>query len=311
MQTCRKILEGFHFPMAFTGEEMASLCEQAAGLESVQAGEVLIREGDIDRDLWLLLEGRFHVIKRVRPDLPLGVLQAGSFCGEIAWFTGQSRTASVVAAEAGRALRFRFDALDTLEPDLLFKIYHNLLADLMGRLRTMNQLLFRLAQLERGHFGSAMSTSPIGYIPGTRLMEQLTPEEQRVLRELQPGAEKVRAGEFLFRAGRRYDTFFLLFKGCVVATLNEDPGLMLIHLGPDRVLGMDAFFRDGVQGANLIAAENCEGLRISLHDFETLDRRFRLKFYWQMAENLINRLQPLNIVQIKLEHMEGRMWFGG
>lgn len=311
MNHCQLILEALHFPQEFTDRERAVLCSDRMGVRRVETGEVLIREGDTDRDMWLLLQGAFQVVKRTQPNLPLGVLHSGSFCGEIAWFTGQPRTASVIASEPGLVLRFDFEQSHGYPPELLLKIYHNLLADVIGRKAILHDTLFRLASLERDRFDGEIASSPVGYLPGIPLLAAFTPEEQRLLRTLKPGPESIPAGGVLYREGSCYDHFFILLKGSVKVTLQRDPALVLVNMGPERLLGLDSFFKDGLHQANLVAVEACEGVRISLAELQALEPLFRLKFYWGMALTLVNRLSPLNIARIKLEHMEGKMWFGG
>ncbi|MBF0614460.1 MAG: cyclic nucleotide-binding domain-containing protein [Magnetococcales bacterium] len=310
MSNCQLILEALAFPQPFSEQESALLCA-GQGVQRMEAGDVLIREGARDRDMWLVVQGGCHVVKRMQPNLPLGTLGPGSFCGEIAWFTGHARTASVVAFEPGLALRLSFDDIDNYPAGLMLKIYHNVLADVINRKEVLHDTLFRLASLERERYGGGVTGSPVGFLRGFSMFEGLTPEEAGVLRALPPGVEFIRPGGYLFREGERYDTMFLLLKGSVKVTVLRDPALALVNLGAERLLGLDSLFRDGVHGANHVAVETCEGIRIGLAEFLALDPVFRLKLYWRMALTLINRLAPINVARIKLEHMEGKMWFGG
>ncbi|MBF0271254.1 MAG: cyclic nucleotide-binding domain-containing protein [Magnetococcales bacterium] len=308
---CQLILEALHFSQEFTEAERAVLCSDRMGVRRVNPGDVLIREGERDRDMWLLLQGVFHVLKQTQPDRPLGILRDGSFCGEIAWFTGQPRTASVVAAEPGLALRLNFEESQHYPPELLIKFYHNVLADVMGRKTILHETLFKLASLEQECSGGMGFCSPVGDLQGFAFFEGFTPQEEQTLRGLKPGLETIAPGGFIHRAGEHYDSFFLLLKGSVMVTLRQDPELVLVTLGSERMLGLDSFFKDGRHEANHVAMENCQGLRIGLDAFRGLDPLFRLKIYWRMALTLVNRLAPLNLARIKLEHMEGKMWFGG
>ncbi|MBF0294508.1 MAG: cyclic nucleotide-binding domain-containing protein [Magnetococcales bacterium] len=300
----------YPFSRPFGREEQAVLLADPENLRAVQPGEVLIREGEHDRDMWLLLAGRYMVIKQVQPHFPLGTLQAGSFCGEIAWFTGQARTASIIATEPGLALRLSFARRGELAETLLVKVYHNVLADVSKRKVYMNQILFRLAELERVHYGASPMSSPVGYIKGGSFFDGFTPEQERLLRTLPPGMDRLRPGDRVFSQGERGDAVFILLRGSVMVAMREAPDMPLIHLGPERVVGMDALFGHAHDN-HCIATETCEGLRISLEALEALDAKCRVSFYGQVAISLINRLASLNLARIKLEHMEGKMWFGG
>ncbi|MBF0627541.1 MAG: cyclic nucleotide-binding domain-containing protein [Magnetococcales bacterium] len=311
MSNCQLILEALHFHWEFTDEERAILCSDRMGIKSIDTGDVLIAEGATDRDMWLILQGKYNVIKRMQPKLPLGELGSGSFCGEIAWFTGQARTASIIASEPGLAMRLSHDESGSYPPALLLKIYHNVLADVINRKETLHETLFKLASLERAQFGGGHSISPVGFLRGFSFFEGLTTEEQHILRSMKPGRETIRPGGLIFREGAHYDNLFILLKGSVMVTLQRDPSLVLVNLGSERLLGLDSLFKQGIHSANHVAVESCEGLRISLAEFHALDPAFQLKLYWRMAVTLINRLAPINVARIKLEHMEGKMWFGG
>ncbi len=311
MNSCQQALKALRLPLEFTQQEIELLCNHPHGMKQVEAGEILIEEGANDRDIWLLVQGQFQVVKKIHPTLPLGILRAGSFCGEIAWFTGQVRTASVIAMEPGLALRFSFQAIKTYEMDLLLKLYHNTLVNLMGRLEMMNQLLFKLAGLESKQFGGSVGSSPVGYLQGLSFFADFTSEEEHIVRKLQPVLTYIAPGQFIFKAGQKYDFLFVLLKGSVKVSLNEDLALVLLLLGSERVLGLNGFFQHEVQTTNMVAMEPCVGLRVSIDQFNSLSAALKLKFYWQFALNLINRLAPFNIAKIKLEHMEGNVWFGG
>ncbi|RME22172.1 MAG: cyclic nucleotide-binding domain-containing protein [Deltaproteobacteria bacterium] len=63
-----------------------------------EAGEVIIREGDDSRELYIMQEGQAKVIMDTpKGKLLLDRLSRGSFFGEVALMTGKPRTATVVA----------------------------------------------------------------------------------------------------------------------------------------------------------------------------------------------------------------------
>lgn len=310
MSHCQLILEALHFSREFTTEERALLCSDMV-VRRIEPGDLLITEGARDRGMWLVLQGECHVVKRTQPNLPLGLLGPGSFCGEIAWFTGQARTASVVATQPGLALQLSFEGMHDYPPSLLIKIYHNLLADVINRKEILHDTLYRLARLERDQFAGGSLGSPVGFLRGFSVFEGLTREEEETLRALPPGVEFIRPGGYVFREGESYDTLFMLLKGSVKVTVQRDPALVLVNLGAERLLGLDSLFRNGLHSANHVAVETCEGVRIGLAGLHALDPALQLKLYWRMAVTLINRLAPINVARIKLEHMEGKMWFGG
>ncbi|HZC70948.1 MAG TPA: cyclic nucleotide-binding domain-containing protein [Jatrophihabitans sp.] len=105
-----------------------------------RAGEVVIDEGDTSRDLFIVLSGEASASVRVgrqgarRAGQPM---RAGAVFGEIAFFAGGRRTASVVAGQDTELLRLRFDEFHMLaaqDPHLAQRIVFDLGRVLAGRL---------------------------------------------------------------------------------------------------------------------------------------------------------------------------------
>ncbi len=74
-------------------------------LTPVRAGEVIVREGDGGRALYLVKQGRFAVdMGGPAGGVRLGELGPGAFFGEVALLAGTPRTATVTALEEGELL---------------------------------------------------------------------------------------------------------------------------------------------------------------------------------------------------------------
>jgi CRP-like cAMP-binding protein len=80
--------------------------------QSFEAGDVIVREGEIGDDLFLIESGNADVQVASGRDVPIHVatLGPGDFFGEIALLTGAERMADVVAATAMGVLRLTKDA---------------------------------------------------------------------------------------------------------------------------------------------------------------------------------------------------------
>jgi len=106
--------------------------------QRVHRGEILIAAASSADEMYLVHTGRFRV---ERDGTDLAEIGAGSVIGEIAFFTGQPRTADVIAARDSIVLRITradYDALCRENPELAASIA----AELAGRLaRTSARVL--------------------------------------------------------------------------------------------------------------------------------------------------------------------------
>lgn len=103
-----------------------------------RAREVLVRTGEPDRSLYILLSGRLEAVvgEGVRARrTPIG---EGALFGEIAFFDGRPRSADVRALTEGEVLRLgveQFSALAARHPDVARDVLFDLGRLLASRLR--------------------------------------------------------------------------------------------------------------------------------------------------------------------------------
>ncbi|MEM8743449.1 MAG: patatin-like phospholipase family protein [Pseudomonadota bacterium] len=104
--------------------EQLSELEARFDLVTVDGGEVLVREGEASDTLFLVVSGRFVVTVAGKSD-PIAEVGTGKSIGEIGFFSGFARTATVTAARDSLVLRLRrkdFDALCEHSPEIWPKI---------------------------------------------------------------------------------------------------------------------------------------------------------------------------------------------
>lgn len=98
-------------------------------MESVPQGGRVIKEGDIARDMFVIVEGTLEVwVERDGERKTLSTLSRGAVLGETGYF-GQRRTANVDAVTPARMLRFDSQDLERLRvrfPKIAATIYRNL-----------------------------------------------------------------------------------------------------------------------------------------------------------------------------------------
>lgn len=112
-------------------------------------GETLIRQGDEDNDMFLLVEGAVNVLVSVdAKELLVAPMQAGDYFGEMSLLTGEPRTATIRAATGGAAYRISREAIAPLiESD------HELMGQLSRNLaeRNLSRQAKAAATLEGSH----------------------------------------------------------------------------------------------------------------------------------------------------------------
>jgi ATP/ADP translocase len=105
-------LRGLPLFSALTARQLANLA-RVVREEAVPAGSVIVREGDCDDRLFLIVEGAIEILLGERLLAKMG---PGDFFGEIALFEGTPRTADAVARTRVRLLQLeRTDLLSLIE----------------------------------------------------------------------------------------------------------------------------------------------------------------------------------------------------
>lgn len=124
----------------FSEEEMKSV-ESRLLPETYKSGDVIIREGDRDRDLFMLVRGTVSVkvkLQSNRRERRLNSINAGVTFGEIALLDNKPRSASVVVEGDAMIYRLPYDNfldLQLSEPNVANKLILNMALNLSTRLR--------------------------------------------------------------------------------------------------------------------------------------------------------------------------------
>lgn len=116
--------------------------------EDFRPGEELIRIGDVDDSVYIIVDGEAQVViaralgrKRV-----MAVLKKGAIFGEMSFFERKPRSASVLATTSGRALKITrqdFERLLKDEPDLGMRLLFDFGRVLSMRNRALNDVVLR------------------------------------------------------------------------------------------------------------------------------------------------------------------------
>lgn len=115
-------------------------------MQSYQKGDWITREGDDEKDIYLVMQGRAEVIKEIPEQKSfqvLGVLKSEEWAGEMAYFENKKRSASLRALEPSKILIFSIEKFHALaNTELLYsKIESHFIQRMSQRLREANQNL--------------------------------------------------------------------------------------------------------------------------------------------------------------------------
>jgi CRP-like cAMP-binding protein len=112
-----------------------------------RAGDVIVRAGDMARELFLLTEGRLVGVlhdERAGVDREVRVIEAPSVVGEVAFLDGHGRLLTMRAQTDGEVRRLSWDgfkALSVRRPELTQEIALDLGRIVAGRLRGATELI--------------------------------------------------------------------------------------------------------------------------------------------------------------------------
>ena len=114
-----------------------------------EAGDVVIRAGELDRSLSIVVSGALELFLPGADDRPFLTMVENSVVGEMAFLDGRPRSATLRARTAGELLRLSFDSFEMLSarfPKLGRAILLDLGRILARRLEHMNEEFARLTR---------------------------------------------------------------------------------------------------------------------------------------------------------------------
>lgn len=111
-------------------------------IEHVEAGEIIIKKGDIGDILYIIVEGKVAIKEK---NQVLTQLTAREIFGELAVLSPEARTASVVATERCVLLKlWRHHLLDILARDINLSM--GIIQELCRRIQAMSHQIHKLTQ---------------------------------------------------------------------------------------------------------------------------------------------------------------------
>jgi CRP/FNR family transcriptional regulator, cyclic AMP receptor protein len=132
------LMKEISFFKPFTLNEKKTMASIDSHIVEYKKGEHVIRQGEKDSTIFVLLKGSLAITKDEVPDAELNSLNVGAMFGEVPLITGKSRSTNVIAKKKVVVLKMDSYLLKTLDPAILNKFKDHLLKILIGRLDEMN-----------------------------------------------------------------------------------------------------------------------------------------------------------------------------
>jgi predicted acylesterase/phospholipase RssA/CRP-like cAMP-binding protein len=220
--------------------------------------EVLVRQGEDAKSLFILLAGRLSVVLKDQNDSEQVVadLQPGSIVGEIALVVGGKRSATVIGSEASTMGVLSANALNRLM-NRYPEVVSNIMSIASRRLRE-GQLALHLVRLYEG-FDAAS------------------------IKEFQNAIEwiSLSAGEILFRRGQPADAAYIVVSGRlrVMAETGFEEYPIYHDVAPGEIVGDLPMVLEETYSATMTAVRETEIARIPRAVFELwIDRHPRMMY---------------------------------
>jgi len=108
-------------------DEQCSVLSEFVTLRDLRDGEVLVREGDPDNHLYVIVKGLLSVVKNAgkAEELTFFTISAGDFADELSFMDGTQHYASLIALGDTRVLGLEREALESLlkrHPEVVYRV---------------------------------------------------------------------------------------------------------------------------------------------------------------------------------------------
>lgn len=248
--------------------------------EAFRHAQVLLREGQDDRDVLVVLAGRLHACRATPAGTHvLYTLTLGDVTGEVSFLDRRPRSSSLIGVEAGIILRLTAAPLDKLleterelHAALLWSFWHSLAGKVRAANRAMTELLAPgAARPRRGEGGGGERVIVDTTAKLDLLREQgLSAAELRLLATYST-EERFPPNAFIFSEGEQGEKLYIVVDGKVRISrrLSDSGEEALAILGRGEVFGEMALIDDQPRSAD--AKAHVDGCTVFSIDRQRLE----------------------------------------
>ena len=128
------------------GEKEISALYKDIPIKKLQPNQILIKEGDIDQAVYIILSGKLRIVKNISGQInTIATLQAGQWLGEIAFVRQVPRAASAIAIEPTTVMAFDRNTIHSLDDRTQLFFYKRLFSLSVERVRHLEKTQKALA----------------------------------------------------------------------------------------------------------------------------------------------------------------------
>ncbi|OGW22180.1 MAG: hypothetical protein A3K09_00595 [Nitrospinae bacterium RIFCSPLOWO2_12_FULL_47_7] len=130
----------------FTAEEKKELCESKNHLVAYRKGQAIVRQGDMDFSLFIIMRGNVFLTKTEKPDFKITTLKQRSVFGEISFNKPHPRATNVIAETDVTVMKLNGELLEKLSESAQGKIKNKIIEILIKRLDDINNAMITYAR---------------------------------------------------------------------------------------------------------------------------------------------------------------------
>lgn len=282
-----------------TGDDLTEVLRLLRPIE-LEPGQVLFREGDPGRAMWVLGEGvEVSVASTQGKQRPVVVAYAkgGDVLGEMALVDDGPRSGTAIVTQGGHAHEIdaqEFHAMRATFVPAAFKVLRKLAVDLCGRLRQTNERI-----VASGHAHVETPPLPPGPRPDVAMLDRFPPFKSLpsvVKFALAQQLEVVQVPEVtpIFAEGEPSHGAYFIVDGEVTVGRN---GKTLANLPAGAMFGVVACVDNGLRSASCVTTGPATLLKMTERDFDTLfasGHRFAFQMVDLVARQLVQHVRDAN-----------------
>jgi len=148
-------IKGSYLTQGLSEEELQALYD-IAECRTYEDGEVILKQFDDTRDLYVLCDGKGHVVTIVGD--PIGVVKPGMPLGEVSFIDHRTRSVSVVSVGPSEVVVLPFEKtweILSQRPSMELTLLRNISRVLCSRLRSANNNIAALMAIEESDHRAA------------------------------------------------------------------------------------------------------------------------------------------------------------